>query len=225
MQTNRHDLVDFNAQGLAMALRSLTPVSGGAAALAYMRRLIQGGADRPLPGIVRRGEPALPADAVAVGFSSPVAAQGARRRAAAVVHPSGIARQSTPYDVFKIPFTGRSPALRAALTIRRIFAGQPGIGIWGSAALDIYTNLPFTHAASDIDLVLRGVRAGEIRAVMAEIDRAAGAAGVRADVEITLRSGAGINAREFLSDGPMLLAKGLRAVELMKRETVVRELD
>ncbi len=224
MQTNRHDLVDLNAQGLAMALHSLAPVSGGAAALAYMRRLIQGGTDRPLPGIVRRGEPELPPDAVAVGFSSPVATQGARRRAAAVVRPAGIARQTTPYTVFQLPFAGRSPALRAALAIRRIFAGQSSIGIWGSAALEIYTGLPFTHAASDIDLVLRGVRAGEIRATVAEIDRAAGAAGVRADVEITLRSGMGINAREYLSEAPMLLAKSLRAVGLMPRAAALRAL-
>ncbi len=220
MQTNRHDIVELNALGLAMAMRSLAPVNGGAAALAYMRRLIQEGTGRPLPGIVRRGDPALPPDAVAVGFSSPAASQGARRRASATVLPAGIARQTTPYDVFKMPFAGRSPALRAALAIRRTFAGQTGLGIWGSAALEIFTGLPFTHADSDIDLVLRGVRAGAIRACMTEIDRAAGAAGVRADVEIALDNGAGINAREYLSDVPAMLAKSLRAVALMPRAAV-----
>ncbi len=118
-----------------------------------------------------------------------------------------------------MPFTGRSPALRAALAIRRAFAGLAGLGLWGSAALEIFTGRPFTHAASDIDLVLRGVPSGEIRAYVAEIDCAAGAAGVRADVEIAL-GGAGINAREYLSEAPMLLAKTLRAVILMPRAAV-----
>ncbi len=225
MQINRHDLLTLNPQGLDMALENLSAPGAGAAALAELRGLIRGGGGGcPLPGIVRRGAAPMPPGVAAIGFCNPRVENGARGRAASVVNCSGIARLDTPYTVFTLPIPPRTPALRAAQAIRLIFAGRDCIGIWGSAALEIFTGMPFTHTASDLDLVLRGVPAQDIRGMLAEIDRVAGEMRLRIDVEITLRNGAGINAREYLSDARTVLAKGLRDVELMEREAVLREL-
>ena len=212
MEISRHDL--------AMAEWDSTLID--AIPHAGLRDLVAKGR---IPGIVRRDE-ANPLstgapfytehDIVPVGFVYPYREDGMRIRHPARIAGSAILRITTPYEVASLDYEHRTPALKA---LGALSARHP-LGVWGSAALEIVTGLPYTDSLSDVDLLVRGCCAEELFELSRDVTATESELGIRIDVEISLNNGYGINLKEYNSSSPEVLAKGVSDVILLNREAI-----
>ncbi len=178
-----------------------------------------------VPGIARRDE-AHPlatgaphytdADIVPIGFVYPYREYGMRVRHPSSVGGGDILRVTTPYELLSIEFGQRTAALRALASI----SGSFPLGVWGSAAMEIITGLPYTDTLSDVDLLVRGCRSDELSELSREVSAAEATFSIRIDVEVALVNGYGINLKEYLSSSPEVLAKGVSDVILINRDDV-----
>ena len=178
-----------------------------------------------VPGIVRRDE-AHPvatgaphytdADIVPIGFVYPYREYGMRVRHPSHVAGRDILRVTTPYELVALEYEQRTAALEALASL----SGSFPLGVWGSAAMEIITGLPYTDDLSDVDLLVRGCSTDELSELSREVSAAEAAFGIRIDVEVALSNGYGINLKEYLSLSPEVLAKGVSDVILINRDRI-----
>jgi len=177
-----------------------------------------------LPGIVRRDEIETTTgdnyysenEKVFIGFVHPYTKDGRRLRFAASVPGNKIIKLITPYEITKYNFEERTPTLKALSQI----INEYDLGVWGSTSLEIITGLPYTHEKSDLDLIVKDFDQKELIELLSTCNEVELSHGIKIDVEIHLRSGYGINLKEYASESDTLLGKGLRDVVLIDRETV-----
>jgi phosphoribosyl-dephospho-CoA transferase len=177
-----------------------------------------------LPGIVRRDEIETTTgdnyysenEKVFIGFVHPYTKDGRRLRFAASVPGNKIIKLITPYEITKYNFEERTPTLKALSQI----INEYNLGVWGSTSLEIITGLPYTHEKSDLDLIVKDFDQKELIELLSTCNEVELSHGIKIDVEIHLRSGYGINLKEYASESDTLLGKGLRDVVLIDRETV-----
>jgi phosphoribosyl-dephospho-CoA transferase len=177
-----------------------------------------------LPGIVRRDEIETTTgdnyysenEKVFIGFVHPYTKDGRRLRFAASVPGNKIIKLITPYEITKYNFEERTPTLKALSQIIKEY----NLGVWGSTSLEIITGLPYTHEKSDLDLIVKDFDQKELIELLSTCNEVELSHGIKIDVEIHLRSGYGINLKEYASESDTLLGKGLRDVVLIDRETV-----
>lgn len=191
--------------------------------LARARHLI---ADRhggvSIPAIIRRGE-FQDAGGIAVGFASPYLVDDRRVRVATAVPEREIARVTSPYQIPTMDYEQRTGCLRALAEI----SGETALklGIWGSAGLEIYTGLPYTHGKSDLDLLVEAAPMSELRRFWEQATVIGRRYGCRVDIEVDLPSGYGVKALELLQDSEYVLGKSLSEVKLIDRTTVLTMLE
>ncbi len=189
---------------------------------------------RPLPGIVRRREDA-PVSAedgsivesggvLALGFVFPNVADRRRLRVPCRVPLVYIEGVMEPDGVACLPFVPRTPALRALAEMAESADGCR-LGVWGSCALEIYTGYPYTDPRSDLDLLLLEADPGAVGRMLSAAERVRDHLSVRIDIEVRLPDGFGVNARELMEGGGLILAKGLSGVRLMPRDKAWRMLE
>lgn len=225
---DRHDLVELTAQGRAKALASLQNTSGSGAV--RLRHMIAGDDGTPLPGIIRRAANLLHNE-IAIGFSSPFRINGERCRVTAVIDRSTIQCLISPYTLFSklkaTKKTARTPALQTLCSIKRTLANDNMmLGVWGSAALELYTGRRYTHDRSDLDLLLRGCSPSDIHRLTTAIDTIAASNGLsRVDIEVILPDNSAINAREYLTNAPTLLVKTQTSVGISERSVINSSLN
>lgn len=177
-----------------------------------------------LPGIVRRDEIESTQgenyysenEKVFIGFVYPYTENGRRLRYATSVYGDKITKLITPYEISNFKFESRTPALSALSKINSEFK----IGVWGSTSLEIITGLPYTHNRSDLDLIVKNYSQDELVSLLSLCNEIESAFGIKIDVEIHLKSGYGINLKEFASESDTLLGKGLRDVVLIDRKSI-----
>ncbi|HPX24633.1 MAG TPA: malonate decarboxylase holo-[acyl-carrier-protein] synthase [Methanofastidiosum sp.] len=177
-----------------------------------------------LPGIVRRDEIETTTgdnyysenEKVFIGFVHPYTKDGRRLRFAASVPGNKIIKLITPYEITKYNFEERTPTLKALSQI----INEYNLGVWGSTSLEIITGLPYTHEKSDLDLIVKDFDQKELIELLSTCNEVELSHGIKIDVEIHLRSGYGINLKEYASESDTLLGKGLRDVVLIDRETI-----
>jgi phosphoribosyl-dephospho-CoA transferase len=177
-----------------------------------------------LPGIVRRDEIESTQgenyysenEKVFIGFVYPYIENGRRLRFASSVPGNKIKKLITPYEISNYKFETRTSALSALSKIKNEFK----IGVWGSTSLEIITGLPYTHDRSDLDLIVKNYSQDELISLLALCNEIESNFGIKIDVEIHLRSGYGINLKEFASESDSLLGKGLRDVVLIDRKSI-----
>ncbi|KYC44478.1 MAG: phosphoribosyl-dephospho-CoA transferase [Candidatus Methanofastidiosum methylothiophilum] len=177
-----------------------------------------------LPGIVRRDElEAKPGEnyyseneKVFIGFVYPYTENGRRLRFATSVPGNKITKLVSPYEISKYKFEQRTPALLALYQITDEFK----VGVWGSTSLEIITGLPFTHDKSDLDLIVKNYEHEELIELLSLCNEIESGLGIKIDVEIHLKSGYGINLKEYASESDTLLGKGLRDVVLIDRKSI-----
>lgn len=219
----RHDLLDITDKGRCWASKHLALTGRLDEDLPEAVKLIMEGHDGvKIPGIVRREDYEGIQGTIPVGFSSPFLVDGRRIRVAAFVPPEEVVRTNSPYQVLEADFSSRTPCLRAVAEMKEV-AVDMGIklGVWGSAGLEIYTGLPYTHTASDIDLLI-GVAEMNCVLTFAKNALATGQRyGCRVDIEMDLPSGYGINILELLKGTDPILGKSLNGVELIHRSSVL----
>jgi len=122
----------------------------------------------------------------------------------------------TPYEVSNFEFEPRTPSLRALSIIAEKFK----VGVWGSASLEIVTEFPYTHDRSDLDLLVRKYKHDQLIELISLCNELESSIGIKIDVEIQLKTGYGINLKEYMSESDSLLGKGLRDVVLIQRKSI-----
>lgn len=178
-----------------------------------------------IPGIVRRDETGCAGDRIPVGFSSPSHSSDGRLRVAAFVDGADIIRITTPYELFVDNFTQRNNCMNALAVCREVADEYDlGIGVWGSAALELYSGLPYTHDESDLDLLVAPAPQSVLASFLDRINAVENRFGLRIDVEVDLDSGYGIHLKELIGNGRTLLGKSRIEVALLPRAQVLAEL-
>lgn len=227
MAWKRHTLVDISDTGRTALLAAYSAAGHGHRAtrdqLAQILLAEQAGAR--IPGIVRRPDDEVPAACVPVGFCSPRAGPDGRLRFAGVVRREEILSVTSPYALLGLPIPGRTASLRALTAAHRI-AGALGLslGVWGSAALEVYTGLPFTHRGSDLDLLVAPAPRAVLTCFMDELRELEEHFSLRIDIELDLPAGYGVQLKELLGTGRMVLGKSFAEVTLLPRAQVMSQL-
>lgn len=218
----RHDLLEISDEGRQAAF-DLVSRNAGQEHLDLIRQIIVGeeGIAR-IPGIARREDDNQIPGLIPVGFASPGHIDGNRLRVAAFVPPESVQAQITPYHILNRPFIRRTPCLKALAAIA-VVAGELKLemGVWGSAALEIFTGLTYTHENSDLDLLLKLAPLEVMQAFLEKAVGTAGHYGCRADVEVSLPSGYGVKLQELVADTHTVLAKGLNDVVLLEKKDLL----
>ena len=227
MNWRRHTLLDISDAGREAILAEL---AGHGSDKAIHRKklddiLLPEKAGARIPGIVRREESVPRSGCVAVGFCGVVAGEGGRMRVAAFAKTCEVLRVTTPYELLSLNIPLRTPSCRA-LAVAMDKAGAMGLtlGVWGSAALEIYTGLPYTHNDSDLDLLLAEASSATMCRFLKEIKSLEERFNLRIDVEVDLRSGYGVHLKELLGQSGTIIGKNLTKVVLLNREQVLAEL-
>ena len=177
-----------------------------------------------IPGIVRREEIEVTQgdnyysenEKVFIGFVYPYTENGRRLRFGSSVPGNKIKKLVTPYEISNFKFATRTPALSALSQIKHEFK----VGVWGSTSLEIITGLPYTHDRSDLDLIIKNYAPDDLISFLSLCNELESKMGIKIDVEIHLRSGYGINLKEYASESDTLLGKGLRDVVLIDRKSI-----
>lgn len=224
----RHDLLDLTDGAREAILEELTGAGTAAAAHRdrYARILLPEQAGARIPGIVRREEGSAGRDRIPVGFSSPLAGREGRLRIAAFVHPDQVVRITSPFELLSAAaISVRTPCMQA-LEIAGNHARPLGLalGVWGSAALELYTGLPCTHRDSDLDLLVRPACREVLSRFLTEIGTIEQQLGLRIDVELAMKDGYGVQLKELFGQGRTILGKSLANVALLCREQILAEL-
>ncbi len=227
MTWKRHTLVDISDAGRAAALADHADGEGGRMVTREQAAqvLLAEKAGARIPGIVRRPDRTVPAACVPVGFCSPWVGPEGRLRIAAVVSRAEVLRVTSPYALLGSPLPERTPSLRALAVAQRL-AGRLGLvlGAWGSAALEIYTGLPYTHQGSDLDLLVAPAPREALACFMGEIRGLEERYALRVDVELDLPAGYGVQLKELLGEGRMVIGKSFADVALLPRAHVLSQL-
>ncbi|HII94454.1 MAG TPA: hypothetical protein HA367_01745 [Candidatus Methanofastidiosum sp.] len=177
-----------------------------------------------LPGIVRREEIDTTQgdnfysekETVFIGFVHPYTENGRRLRFGSSIPGKNITKLVTPYEITNFKFQSRTPALSALYDIKNEFK----VGVWGSTSLEIVTGLPYTHDMSDLDLLVKNYAPEELINLLSFCNELESRIGIKIDIEINLKSGYGINLKEYASESDTLLGKGLRDVVLIDRKSI-----
>ncbi len=225
----RHTLLDITRRGRERIVAELAGRGYDEAACAAMLLPADGPA---APGIVRREELAPRAGRIPVGFSFWRAdEERGRLRIPSFVRPEEIERVSLPEDAARALLDmdprarRRTPALRAAEAVLSRAAALPAdLGLWGTAALEAHTGRLYTHAGSDLDLLLSPrppADGADLRRCLDAVLAAEKKFSIRIDPEVLLPSGYGISLKEFLNEGATVLGKGPRDAVLIQKEDVL----
>jgi phosphoribosyl-dephospho-CoA transferase len=227
MNLKRHTLVDVSDAGREYILAEL---AGNGTDSSILREkfgsiLLPQWAGVRIPGIVRREEVSLRSGFVPVGFCEPISSGEGRLRIAAFARMEDVIRVISPYALVSMPIPLRT-ASTAALAASRPHAKALGLvlGVWGSAALEIYTGLPCTHEGSDLDLLVRAASLKRLSSFLDEITLVEQRFALRIDVEVELSNGYGVQLKELIGQGHTVLGKSINGVELLSREQILAEL-
>lgn len=224
MNWKRHTLLDISGAG---RMKILTELAGNDQLLRekFGGLLMPERAGARIPGIVRREESDPRPGSVAVGFSGPAAGENGRLRLAAFAYPEDILKTTSPYELLSFPIQLRTPCNRA-LTDAIASAETLGIniGVWGSAALELYTGLHYTHNGSDLDLLVQPAPIEMLRRFLKNILELEERHALRIDVEVDLADGYGVHLKELLGKTRTVIGKSLTGVELLSREQILSDL-
>jgi phosphoribosyl-dephospho-CoA transferase len=223
MAWKRHTLLDISDAGRKAILEELV---GNSCDDEQQRELLSQvllpmKAGGRIPGIVRREEQAVRSGNIPVGFSSPGRSGAGRMRVAAFTRPEDVVRVTTPYELISLPLPRRTPCMEA-LAAAKLIAGTCNllIGVWGSAALELYTDLPYTHHHSDLDLLVTVASREVLLRFLVEVCALEEHFGLRIDLELDLPNGYGVALKELLGSGRSVLGKSTDSVALLMRDEV-----
>lgn len=228
---NRHNLVEISEHGRKNIFNRIMKSVGSPcipkAHLEDIKQLIVEGYSKvKVPGIIRRIDELEIKDGIAVGFSSPLLYDGRRLRIPAIITQNEIEKITTPYDTLKLHWEARNSCLEALKEIKEeAFKNGLKLGVWGSAGLEIYTKLPYTHKTSDLDLLLTNTDYIKILNFNNFLKKIKKEYRCNLDMELDLPNGYGIKVEELFMDTDYILAKGLYDVRLIPKQKILQNLQ
>jgi phosphoribosyl-dephospho-CoA transferase len=227
MKLKRHTLVDVSDEGREFILAELAGSGADSSMLRekFGRILLPKQAGVRVPGIVRREEGSLRSGCVPVGFCEPVSRGERRLRIVAFARREDVVRVITPYELAYLTIPRRTASM-AALAEALLYAKALDLvlGVWGSAAMELYTGLPCTHEGSDLDLLVAAASRERLSSFMDEIKLIEGRFALRIDVELELPNGYGVQLKELMGQGRTIMGKSINGVALFPRDQVFAEL-
>jgi phosphoribosyl-dephospho-CoA transferase len=228
MDLKRHTLLDITDHGRDAILAELAGCGPESDMLRerYAQILLPKAAGARVPAIARREEGPLRPGFIPVGFSAPMIGREGRLRVAAFVREEDITRTTSPYELLVLLTAPPRNVCNRALASARVQAQALGlaIGVWGSAALELYTGLPCTHQDSDLDLLVAAAPREILYSFLYEIASIEAHLGLRIDVELELANGYGVHLKELFGRGLTVLGKSINDVVLLPRKQVLAEL-
>lgn len=223
MKIKRHNLVEVSEAGRLWAYQQVKE-SGRYSheALTTVRGiLVEGFENRQIPGVMRREEGRTIDGAIPVGFASPFLPEGQRLRVAAFVPQQEIRAIITPYEVLNWANSRRNGCLQALEECKEA-AQELGVslGVWGSAGLELFTGLTYTHNRSDLDLLMTVSSYPSIERFYSRLVGVGNRFGCRIDLELDLPNGYGVKAAELFMQTKDVLGKGISDVGLFPKEEI-----
>lgn len=225
-QIRRHDLLEISEEGRREAFEALRESLTGSA-LEQARKIIISKKNSPqIPGIARREEGETVPGQIPVGFASDWRVDGTRVRIPAFVRAETVKQIIKPQQVIQSRFEPRTPCLKALQEIGFLAEEwKLEMGVWGSAALEVFTGLPYTDPNSDLDLLIDPVALEVMQSFWEMIRKIGQKHQCIIDVEVSLPTGYGVKLVELLSESALVLGKGLQDVILIEKEMVIRMLS
>lgn len=227
MNWKRHTLIDVSDAGRVAILNELTGSGRKAAMLRerLARVLLPEQAGVRVPGIVRREDAAPRPGCVPLGFSEPLSNGKERLRIAAFARLEHVVSALSPYEVLSLPVP-RQTAVTRALSAASLQAESLGLllGVWGSTAMELYTGLPCTRKGSDLDLIVAAASYQRLARFMLEVKAIEERFSLRIDVELDLPNGYGVQLKELVGEGRMVLGKSISGVALFPRGQIAAQL-
>ena len=176
----------------------------------------------PLPGIVCRPSASVAQGQGQVGFSFPLKVGAQRVRSVATIHESQVSHFSSPWDVTKYALASgmveENPALEALVNSGQEL-GIP-IGLIGSWAMQAMTGLSYTHANSDLDIVILEQSLRKVERLECINSDISSQFHVKIDCEVVLLGKYGVKLQEYTSGSKSLLCKTISGVDLISRSAI-----
>lgn len=221
MDIKRHVLLEVSNLGRELAFEWMMDQTCCKGRLAEIKELVVTGLNgTKIPAIVRRKAETARKDVIAVGFSSPLLNEGNRLRIPGFVPIKEIQNAVHPYEILAKEFSERTNALKALAKIyQNAQEYDITLGVFGSAALEVYTSLPYTHNDSDLDLIIRGAEIEKIENFYRSILEIGKQYDCKVDLELECQDYE-IKVAELFTDTEHILGKGMDGVELITREKV-----
>lgn len=220
-QLKRHDLVFLSKEGKQRIWQDISAGYCGAKKKLAEEVLI-GATD--VPGFVRRDDEhkgGLP-----LGFVHHKRLEGNRIRVGVSALEEDVMFALSPYEVLERKIYAVEGKTACLSTLARLYALSEvfslQVGVLGSAALELVTGLPYTDAASDIDLLVKPAPYKQLldfyKAAQVSFD------GINMDFELDLPNGYGVKLAEMFMGTSTVLGKSLEDVALLSRSDVMRYL-
>ena len=210
----RHDLVWLSEAGKNYALDNIQSCVPGVNDDEIQALILS---VPPIPAIVRRQE-TRDEGSIAVGFSSPKIIDGVRLRIACKVPLACIVKHITPFDAAECK-NGHLPdggSLKDLIDTGLKHHTQ--VGVFGSAALQLVTGLPYVRKNSDMDIYLRHHGSREDLALFfKQLLEYEERSGISIDAEIEYLGQYGVKLKELFGPGKTVLGKGLYDVVLLEK--------
>lgn len=179
-----------------------------------------------IPGIVCTPKAPLPAGSIQIGVSFPFREDGVRVRSAVVLPRGGVDAVHTPWDVAGRIAAGAFPEADELVELTELGRDHGiAVGLFGSAALQALTGLPYMEPCSDIDAVVIARSAAGLRSFHAALAEFARRHNRTCDVEVAVPGGLGIKLKELVSDVTAVAGRGMNGVRLVDRRRVLDEID
>ncbi len=228
MGLKRHTLLDITDRGredILVELAANDP-DGDLLKDKYAQIILPAKAGVRVPGVVRREEGTLRPGYIPVGFSSPMTGHGGRLRVAVFARLEDVSQTTSPYELLPLMSAPPRNACNTALALARNQAHEMdlAIGVWGSAALELYTGLPCTHQDSDLDLLVAVAPREALAGFLLKIETIEAQLDLRIDVELDLANGYGVHLKELFGTGRAVLGKSLNNVIMLPRQQIFAEL-
>ena len=178
---------------------------------------------RSIPVITRRR--AAPGELIPVGVSLPIRRDGGRWRMASQVPLDGVVEAISAVQAAERCAGGSSPFSRlVAELLRQAPRYGASAGLFGSAALEAVTGLPYCHAGSDLDVLLLPQEDADLPALSGLLRRLEERWSLRIDAETALGSERYGKLAELLSGSGTILVRGGPAPVLCSARAVLASL-
>lgn len=214
----RHTLLKLTNTGTGLVWANREALYPGEVAWADMWPRFYG-----LPVITRRQ--VLPGEAIPVGLSLPIRQDGGRYRLASCVPASEVESAVSPTQAAEL-CAGQT--LPVSGLVAELLCDAPSlgvsVGIFGSAALEAVTGLPYRHAGSDLDVLLIPRDVPDLPTLAGLLHRLEENYQLPIDAELALGEKQYVKLKELCTDSRTVLVKGGQTPVLCSSRSVLESL-
>lgn len=185
--------------------------------------IVQEWFEQQRPAVVCRQEPPTPNGAIRLGI--PLSPQRGRSRIALTLGDIAVREVQPPPMLVRViadaPAAWQAPLRQLAAAATAL---QLSLHVYGSLLWQSLTGEQYVTDQSDVDLLFTASDGTQLESILALLLQWERESGLRADGELLLADGAGVAWRELLRADGAVLVKGTRAVQLLARADIPRNL-